>query len=78
MKKLLFPKVPQSSSKPLSDLFRLIKEQPEATIIQYAQVIGVTERMIKKHLKTLKEIGAIRRIGSNRRGYWEVMPTSEF
>ena len=72
-----FPKVPQSSPKYLSDLLNLIQEQPEATVIQYAQIIGVTERMIKKHLKTLKDLGAIRRIGSNRRGYWQITPTHE-
>jgi predicted HTH transcriptional regulator len=29
--------------------------------------------MVKKYLKLLKEQGIIRRAGSNRKGYWEIM-----
>ena len=29
--------------------------------------------MVKKYLKLLKEYGIIRRIGSNRKGYWEII-----
>jgi predicted HTH transcriptional regulator len=49
----------------------ILKDFPEATIHQLAQEAQLSERMIKKDLRALKEFGIIERVGSNRKGYWK-------
>ena len=38
----------------------------------FAEEVNVSDRMIKKYIRELKNLGLIRRIGSNRNGHWEV------
>ena len=47
--------------------------RPDATVAALAGEAQVTERMVKKYLQALKERGVIRRVGSNRRGRWEIL-----
>lgn len=71
-----FPKVPQSSpilTEQLSLFFNLLRKFPGVTIERLAKESNVSDRMVKKYLKLLKEYGIIRRIGSNRKGYWEII-----
>lgn len=71
-----FPEVPQSSpilTDHLTIFLGILQKFPGATINLLATESGVSERMIKKYLKSLKEQGIIHRVGSNRRGYWEII-----
>lgn len=71
-----FPKVPQSSpilTERLSIFLNVLRKFPGATIELLAKESAVSDRMVKKYLKLLKEQGLIRRVGSNRKGYWEIM-----
>lgn len=71
-----FPEVPRSSriqSDHLARFLKLLEQFPGATIELLAKESGVSDRMVKKYIKTLKEQGVIRRIGSNRKGYWEII-----
>ena len=41
------------------------------TTIQMAEALGISDRMVRKHINTLKAKGLITRIGSNKTGHWE-------
>lgn len=48
---------------------------PGGTIPQLAKESGLSERMVKYYIRFLKESGSVRRVGTNRKGYWEIMET---
>jgi len=56
----------------LSIFLKILRRFPGATVELLAKESGVSGRMVKKYLKSLKEQGIIHRVGSNRKGYWEV------
>ncbi len=71
-----FPKVPQSSpilAEQLPIFLNVLRKFPRATIEILAKEYNVSDRMVKKYLKLLKEQGVIRRVGTNRKGYWEII-----
>ena len=71
-----FPKVPQSSPKfpdPLESFLKILRSLPGATIAMLAKEADVSERMVKKYIKELRDSNRIRRVGSNRKGYWEIL-----
>ncbi|MCD8210156.1 MAG: putative DNA binding domain-containing protein [Prevotella sp.] len=71
-----FPKVPQSSpilAEQLPIFLNVLRKFPRATIEILAKEYNVSDRMVKKYLKLLKEQGVVRRVGSNRKGYWEII-----
>lgn len=41
------------------------------TTMQMAEALGISDRMVRKHINTLKTKGLITRIGSNKTGHWE-------
>lgn len=43
-----------------------------ATAARIAQVLGVSERTVRRSFKKLREYGFIERIGSDKAGYWSV------
>lgn len=51
----------------------LLRINPKATIGQMRQEMGVTDRTIKRHLKTLREQGRLKRIGARKTGHWVVI-----
>ena len=50
-----------------------LRAEPELTRNALAERVGRTPDGVKYHLAALKEAGALRRIGSARGGYWEVL-----
>lgn len=72
--------IPQSSpilAEQLSNFLNVLRKFPGATIEFLAKESDVSDRMVKKYLKLLKEQGIIRRAGSNRKGYWEIMEQTD-
>ncbi|MDR1247035.1 MAG: putative DNA binding domain-containing protein [Clostridiales Family XIII bacterium] len=59
----------------LKDLetMRAITENPECKTEELAAKLGVTRRTITNRIKSLKDKNVIRRVGSDRAGYWEIM-----
>jgi len=49
-----------------------LKESPHATALHMAGQIGVSDKTIKRALADLKSAGLIKRVGSNKAGYWIV------
>jgi len=50
-----------------------LKENPKLTIKQIAEKTGITLATVKREIKSLKQNEAIKRIGSDKTGYWEVV-----
>lgn len=54
----------------------LVRANPKATAQKMALALGVTDKTIKRHLKILHDQGRIKRIGSDKAGYWEIIERS--
>ena len=54
------------------NVYSLLSTNGYQTIVQMANALGISDRMVRKHLTTLKEKGLIVRIGSNKTGHWEI------
>ena len=50
-----------------------IKEDPYISTSKMAEIIGVDRRNIARNIKKLKEQGAVRRVGPDKGGFWEVI-----
>lgn len=64
-------KVPNKSEAYVLDL---LSKKPRATTSELAAAIGLTDRAVRKIISGLKKQGIVKRIGSNRSGYWYVKP----
>jgi hypothetical protein len=51
----------------------LLRANPKAIILILALTLGVTDRTIKRALKSLQESGIIRRVGARKKGHWEII-----
>ena len=63
----------KSSQKSTQKILELIREKPEITTSEMAEIIGIPRRSIAKNIKKLKLDGIIRRIGPDKGGHWEVV-----
>lgn len=51
----------------------LISQNVKITIPELSASIGVQTRAIERNLKRLQQDGKIKRIGSNKSGYWKII-----
>ena len=49
-----------------------MQTNPKITSKDLAKTLGIADRNVKNHIKTLKEVGLIERIGSPKNGHWIV------
>ena len=56
-----------------SMIIDIIKNNPSITISRIAEITGKSTRSIQLKLNELKKQGTIKRIGSNKTGYWKIM-----
>ena len=61
------------TNKTKNKILELIRDNPNITIQQIMVKTALSEPGVKKNLKRLKEKEIIKRIGSNKTGYWEVI-----
>lgn len=54
-------------------ILMMMRANPKATAQKMASVLGVSDKTIKRHLKTLREQGRLIRVGSDKAGHWEVI-----
>ncbi|MDR1282779.1 MAG: Fic family protein, partial [Opitutaceae bacterium] len=57
-------------------VFILVRANPKVTIEKLAKILGVTDRTIKRAIKSLQDAGTIRRTGSRKTGPWEILHRS--
>ena len=50
-----------------------MQENSKITRDELAIVVGVSANAVKQHLANLKKDGVIKRAGSTKSGYWEVL-----
>ena len=63
----------KSSLKSNQKIISLIKKNREITIKKLSQKTGLSESGVKKILRKLKADGKIKRVGSNRSGFWKII-----
>ena len=63
----------KTSQKTSQKIMMLIKENPEITTEEMAKLIGIDRRNITRNIRNLKEQNLIRRIGTSKGGYWEII-----
>lgn len=56
-----------------NEIIKTIKKNPSVTQIQLTTIIGVSLTTIENDIRILKQLGYIKRIGSNKTGYWQLL-----
>ena len=54
------------------EVYALVKRKPTITLKELGYALGISDRMVRKHISTLRDAGLLVRVGSNKTGYWEV------
>ena len=54
------------------DVYLELKEDAYASAETIGSRLGISGRMVRKHISILREAGLIVRVGSNKTGYWKV------
>jgi ATP-dependent DNA helicase RecG len=62
-----------SRDKSSDKILLLLLEDPQITISELSQKLNISTRAIEKNLSNLKATNKIRRIGSKKSGYWEII-----
>ena len=55
------------------DVYLELKEDAYASAETIGSRLGISGRMVRKHISILREAGLIVRVGSNKTGYWKVI-----
>ena len=50
-----------------------INNNPRATMTEIAELTGYSRRWVAQMMKRLQEQNVIRRVGSDKTGYWEIV-----
>lgn len=56
-----------------NDLINVLRLTPQFNYDQIAEVLGISPATVKRRMQMLKQEGLIKRIGSKKTGYWEVL-----
>lgn len=70
---ICFYRKKQELQKSENMIIDLIKNNPSITISKIAEITGKSIRTIQLNLNKLKNDGIIKRIGSNKTGYWQIV-----
>jgi len=62
-----------ATQKSSQKILKLMVQNPQITINELAEDIGISDRAVKKNIKVLKEKGLLRRVGPAKGGYWQVI-----
>ena len=63
----------KSSQKSSQKIIEMISQNTEITTSELAAALGISRRAVAKHIATLRHSGAVRRIGGDNGGHWEVL-----
>ena len=55
------------------EILALLRNDPSMTIEEVCKKVGVTQRVTERHFERLKKDGIIKRIGSDKVGYWKIL-----
>ena len=65
----------KSSLKSSLKILEILSKEPICTYDELAEKLGVSRRAITKQIKNLRDAGKLRRVGPDKGGHWEVLPT---
>ncbi|MDR1206506.1 MAG: winged helix-turn-helix transcriptional regulator [Peptococcaceae bacterium] len=54
-------------------IINAISAEPKATQNTLSEITGLSTRTISREIKELRDTGVIKRVGSDRSGYWEIV-----
>ncbi|MDD6165077.1 MAG: winged helix-turn-helix domain-containing protein [Bacteroidales bacterium] len=64
----------ETRQKSIDKILKLIEENPQITTAKIAMAIGLSNSGVEKNLRTLKEMGIIKRVSSpTYGGHWEIV-----
>jgi len=63
----------ESSEKTRDQILGLLAARADMTIVQLAQVLGLSTRAIEKQIRKLQQEGRLRRVGPRKSGRWETL-----
>ena len=50
----------------------ILRQKPDITARALSELMGISSRKVSRIIKNLKESGKITRVGSDRKGYWQI------
>jgi len=56
-----------------NQILMCVMQNPDYSLDKIAEKTGYSRRTVVRQMKLLQEAGAIKRVGSPKTGYWEVM-----
>ena len=62
-----------AQNEPLKKVLAVIKERPNLSKEKIAEKIGMSRATVTRALAKLVESGAIKRVGSDKTGHWEIL-----
>jgi len=68
-------KYPEGLTSNQINILKLLTNNNRLTRIQLAEELNISPETIKKNIEKLKEKGLLKRIGSDKGGYWKVLIT---
>ena len=66
-------KVTEKVTEKENEVLLLLNENPSYTMIKLAEKLNISRKTIAVRLKKLREKGVIERVGSDRKGYWNII-----
>ncbi len=63
----------KSSQKAVEKILSAIKENPKITTAELVNISGLSRRGVEWNIEKLKKQGKLKRIGSDKGGYWEII-----
>ena len=57
----------------MEKIITLISNNPEISALNISKELDISSRALEKHIQKLKEKGKLKRIGSDKGGYWEII-----
>jgi len=63
----------KTSGKTSGKIIDIISDNPNITIPEISEMLGITERSVQRNMHNLQKDGKIKRIGSRKTGYWQII-----
>ena len=69
--------IKKTVEKTVEKIALLIESNPNITIKEMTELLGLSRRGVEEQMKSLKSKGIIRRVGPDKGGHWEIIKTNE-
>lgn len=66
----------EPNQKSREKILNIISKNSDITMFELAQLLKLSPKTIEKHIKILKEENKIKRVGTRKEGYWEIVNKS--